>query len=158
MEQYLTLNVSNSINLTLEKNATRNKDIDMFDQLKKAIRNDDSEGVPLFSITDEDDATVENEVYDDTLPLLALKNTVLFPGQVIPITIGRKKSLKALEAAENGSKILAVIAQRELDVEDPDLTDLFKVGTVARIIKVLKMPETINIKLEYHKRVNMNSE
>jgi len=113
----------------------------MFDQWKKASSLDDGEIVPLFSITDEDDGNVEKEVYGATLPLLALKNTVLFPGQVIPITIGRKKSLKALHAAEKGDKILAVIAQRELKVEDPSLEDLFKIGTVARIIKVLKMPD-----------------
>ena len=91
----------------------------MFDQWKKVNKRDDGEIIPLFSISDEDDGNVEKEVYEDTLPLLALKNTVLFPGQVIPITIGRKKSQNALEAAENGDKILAVIAQRELNVEDP---------------------------------------
>ncbi|MDF1695693.1 MAG: endopeptidase La [Saprospiraceae bacterium] len=113
----------------------------MFDQWKKANKNDDGEVIPLFSITDEDDGNVEKEVYQDTLPLLALKNTVLFPGQVIPITIGRTKSQKALQAAEKGDKILAVIAQRELNVEDPQINDLFKVGTIAKIIKVLKMPD-----------------
>lgn len=113
----------------------------MFDEWKKASVLDDGEVVPLFSITDEDDGNVEKEVYEETLPLLALKNTVLFPGQVIPITIGRKKSLKALLAAEKGEKVLAVIAQRELNVEDPGLEDLFEIGTVARIIKVLKMPD-----------------
>jgi len=113
----------------------------MFDDLKKANAIDDGEVVPLFSITDEDDGSVEGEVYSEVLPLLALKNTVLFPGQVIPITIGRKKSLKALHAAEKDEKVLAVIAQRELNVEDPGLEDLFKIGTIARIIKVLKMPD-----------------
>ena len=113
----------------------------MFDDFKKAGGVDDGEVVPLFSITDEEDGNVEQEEYDNELPLLALKNTVLFPGQVIPITIGRKKSLNALVAAEKGDKVLAVIAQRELEVEDPDLSDLFEIGTVARIIKVLKMPD-----------------
>lgn len=130
----------------------------MFDDLKKASNIDDGEVVPLFSITDEDDGYIENEVYNDTLPLLALKNTVLFPGQVIPITIGRKKSLKALGAAEKGDKVLAVIAQRELNVEDPKSEDLFEIGTVARIIKVLKMPDgNTTAILQGRKRFELNA-
>jgi len=113
----------------------------MFDELKRlAIRQND-DMVPLFSVSDSDDDNIEGEVYPDELPLLALKNTVLFPGQVIPITIGRKKSLKALKAADKAGKLLAVIAQRETNIENPDLKDLFEVGTVARIIKVIKMPD-----------------
>lgn len=140
MEQYLSLLYYHTIT-SKTKCQRATKYIDMFDQLKKVGKNDDGESIPLFSITDEDDSSVEKEVYEEALPLLALKNTVLFPGQVIPITIGRKKSLKALKIAESGSKMLAVIAQRELNVEDPEINDLFKVGTVARIIKVLKMPD-----------------
>jgi len=113
----------------------------MFDEFKNTGGLDDGEVVPLFSITDEEDSNVEKEVYADILPLLALKNTVLFPGQVIPITIGREKSLNAILAAEKDDKILAVIAQRELSVEDPGIEDLFEIGTIARIIKVLKMPD-----------------
>ncbi len=130
----------------------------MFDDLKKASRIDDGEVVPMFSITDEDDGNVEKEEYAEVLPLLALKNTVLFPGQVIPITIGRKKSLKALNAAEKGDKVLAVIAQRELNVEDPGINDLFKIGTVARIIKVLKMPDgNTTAILQGRKRFNLDA-
>lgn len=113
----------------------------MFDELKRlAIRQND-DMVPLFSVSDSDDENIEGEVYPDQLPLLALKNTVLFPGQVIPITIGRDKSLKALKAADKGGKLLAVIAQKETTIEEPTLNDLFEIGTVARIIKVIKMPD-----------------
>lgn len=114
----------------------------MFDELKRhTAKRDEGEMVPLFSVSDADDEGMEHEEYPETLPLLALKNTVLFPGQVIPITVGRDKSLNALTAAESEGKLLAVVAQRDVEVEDPAQEDLFEVGTVARIIKVIKMPD-----------------
>ena len=113
----------------------------MFDELKRMAIGQTDDMVPLFSVSDADDENIEKESYPDQLPLLALKNTVLFPGQVIPITIGRTKSLKALKAADKSDKLLAVIAQRETSVEDPVINDLFEIGTVARIIKVIKMPD-----------------
>jgi ATP-dependent Lon protease len=113
----------------------------MFDELKRVAISQSDDMVPLFSVSDSDDENIEKESYPDQLPLLALKNTVLFPGQVIPITIGRTKSLKALKAADKSNKLLAVIAQRETSIEDPEINDLFEIGTVARIIKVIKMPD-----------------
>jgi len=113
----------------------------MFDELKRRTIGQKDDMVPLFSVSDSDDENIDKESYPDHIPLLALRNTVLFPGQVIPITIGRSQSLKALKAADKKDKLLAVIAQRETGIEDPIKDDLFEIGTVARIIKVIKMPD-----------------
>ena len=96
--------------------------------------------IPMFSVSDEEES-MKNEQYEAVLPLIALKNTVLFPGLVIPITIGRDRSLSALKTAEDGSKFLAVVSQKDLDVEEPGIEDLYEVGTVAKVLKVLKMPD-----------------
>ena len=92
--------------------------------------------LPLFSI-DEEDETLSNESYKEVIPMLALKNTVLFPGIIIPITVGRKKSLKALEKAYEDDRIIAVLSQKEAKTEDPTKDDLYGAGTIARIIKIL---------------------
>ncbi|MEE9440227.1 MAG: endopeptidase La [Saprospiraceae bacterium] len=114
----------------------------MFDDIKiKAANIKGGEMVPLFSITSDDDENLDNETYKDELPLLALINTVLFPGQVIPITIGRNKSQKAIKAAEKGDKIIAVIAQKDAKIKSPQIEDLNKIGTIAKIVKILKMPD-----------------
>jgi len=114
----------------------------MFDHLKKRMHNfDKGEMVPLFSISDSEEDSLEGEQYPEILPLLALKNTVLFPGQVIPITIGREKSLNALHEAEKAEKLLAVSSQKDQETEDPNQQDLFAIGTIAKIIKVIKMPD-----------------
>lgn len=113
----------------------------MFDELGKLMSgSQDGEVFPMFSIN-EDDSDISSDKYHEDLPLLALKNTVLFPGLVIPITVGRSKSKKALKAAEKSDKMLAVVSQRDTEIESPDVDDLFEIGTVARIIKVLKMPD-----------------
>jgi len=99
------------------------------------------EFMPLFSIGDEDEEEIELAEDLDDLPLLALKNTVLFPGIVIPITVGRDKSIKAINQAYENSKYIGVISQRSSKIEDPKIKDLFHVGTLARIMKILKMPD-----------------
>jgi ATP-dependent Lon protease len=96
--------------------------------------------IPMFSVSDEEE-NITNEQYEEVLPLIALKNTVLFPGLVIPITVGRDRSLSALTKAEGGSKFLAVVSQKDLEVEEPSLQDLYTIGTVAKVLKVLKMPD-----------------
>jgi ATP-dependent Lon protease len=77
----------------------------------------------------------------DTIALLPLRNTVLFPGVVLPITVGRDKSIKAVNDAYKGSKLIGVIAQKDSSVEDPQFTDLETIGTVAKIVKQIKMPD-----------------
>jgi ATP-dependent Lon protease len=92
-------------------------------------------------MTTEDEEALENEVLPNAVPILPLKNTVLFPGVVIPITIGRDKSIKLIRDANKGDKILGVVSQKNDDVEDPKEADLNSIGTIANILKMLKMPD-----------------
>jgi ATP-dependent Lon protease len=101
---------------------------------------DDGDFLPLLSI-DEENEPSSDETYPEILPVLALKNTVLFPGIVIPITVGRDRSIKAINKAHQGEKVIAVLSQRDSKVEEPEVEDLYRVGTVARILKLLKMPD-----------------
>jgi ATP-dependent Lon protease len=98
-----------------------------------------SEFVPVINI--ETDTKELTEDLPEFLPVLPLKNTVLFPGVVIPITIGREMSLNALQAANENGKLIAVHTQKDLQIEDPKFSDLFVVGTVAKIMKTIKMPD-----------------
>ncbi len=98
-----------------------------------------TEFIPLM--TSEDEERMYKEETPEELPILPVRNTVLFPGVVIPITVGRDKSIKLVKDAYNGEKIIGVVAQADEEKEDPDFEDLHKVGTVARILKMLKMPD-----------------
>ncbi len=100
---------------------------------------DDAELIPLM--TPEDEAEINKEDVPEVLPILPLRNTVLFPGVVIPITAGRDKSIQLIKEANNGNKIIGVVAQKNEAVEDPGIKDIYKVGTVARILRMLKMPD-----------------
>lgn len=118
---------------------------------------DDVEFMPLFSV-DEGEEASPGETYSEILPLLALKNTVLFPGIVIPITVGRDKSLKAIQKAYASDRMIAVLSQKDSKVEDPAQEDLYPMGTVARIIKLLKMPDgTATAILQGRKRFALNT-
>ncbi len=100
---------------------------------------EDSEFIPLMTSEDEEQMNAE-EVPED-LPILPLRNTVLFPGVVIPITVGRDKSIKLIKDAYKGDKTIGVVAQVDKKVEEPGEDDLFKVGTMARIIRMFRMPD-----------------
>ncbi len=104
-----------------------------------ALTGAEKEFIPLLS--PEEEKKIEAEKLPDQIPLLPLKNTVLFPGVVIPITVNRDKSIKLVKEVYNKDKIIGVVAQKDADVEDPDLKDLNKVGTVANLIKILYMPD-----------------
>jgi ATP-dependent Lon protease len=95
--------------------------------------------VPIVSL-DEESASEDIDI-PDSLPVLPLKNTVLFPGVVIPITVGRDKSLKAINDAYKSNKLIVVLSQKDIRIEDPKVTDLYPVGSVARIMKLIKMPD-----------------
>ncbi|ADY52460.1 ATP-dependent protease La [Pseudopedobacter saltans DSM 12145] len=100
---------------------------------------EDTEFFPLISQEDEEE--MNNEQTPEVLPILPLRNTVLFPGVVIPITIGRDKSIKLIKDAYKGDKTIGVVAQRDVSIEDPQFSDLNTIGTVAVIIKMLQMPD-----------------
>ncbi len=104
---------------------------DGFDDFEQAI--------PLMSEEEEKQLT-ESEI-PDNLPVLPLKNTVLFPGVVVPITVGRDRSLNLVKEAYENDKIIGVVAQKDESVENPTKDDLFKFGTVAQILKLIKMPD-----------------
>lgn len=112
---------------------------DMDDMPFKQGIDDDSDFIPLLSSEDED--TMQNEKIPEILPILPLRNTVLFPGVVIPITVGRDKSIHLIKDYNKGDKTIGVIAQRSDTTEEPTEEDLYKVGTVAQIIKMLRMPD-----------------
>jgi ATP-dependent Lon protease len=103
------------------------------------IIDDDSEFIPLLSTEDEDNMHAEK--VPTLLSILPLRNTVLFPGVVIPITVGRDKSINLIKDAFKGDKIIGVVSQKNDTVEDPRQEDLNSVGTVAQILKMLRMPD-----------------
>ena len=107
--------------------------------LRDNIMDEDTEFIPLLSSEDEDQ--MNSEKVPDELSILPLRNTVLFPGVVIPITVGRDKSINLIKDAYKGDKIIGVVAQKNDSVEDPTVEDLNKIGTVAQIIKMLRMPD-----------------
>lgn len=102
---------------------------------------EENEVIPLFSFNEQD---MENEPELELpalLPILPLKNTVLFPGVVLPITVGRDKSIQAVKAAYNSDKLIGVVAQKNGNIEDPTPADLSEIGTVAKIVKMIKMQD-----------------
>src|SRR5471030_2139838 len=103
------------------------------------IINEDSEFFPLMSSEDEEE--MNNEELPDILPILPLRNTVLFPGVVIPITVGRDKSIKLIRDANKGNRMIGVVSQQDVGIEDPTFEQLNSVGTIALIIKMLQMPD-----------------
>ena len=99
----------------------------------------DAEFIPLT--TAEEEETVNNQEFPENLPILPLRNNVLFPGVVIPITVGRDKSIKLIQEANKGNKIIGVVSQKVQEEESPEFKDLHMVGTVAQIVRLLKMPD-----------------
>jgi ATP-dependent Lon protease len=106
--------------------------------LKTGI-DDDADFIPLLSAEDEDN--MRNEQVPEVLPILPLRNTVLFPGVVIPITVGRDKSIQLIKDYNRTDKTIGVVAQKSDTIEEPSENDLYRVGTVAHIIKMLRMPD-----------------
>src|SRR2546427_8117934 len=103
------------------------------------IIDDDTEFIPLLSQEDEDQMNQQD--VPAILSILPLRNTVLFPGVVIPITVGRDKSIKAVNDAYKTDKLVGVVSQKDSGVEEPTVSDLVDIGTVARIVKLIKMPD-----------------
>ncbi|HEY4150517.1 MAG TPA: endopeptidase La, partial [Chitinophagaceae bacterium] len=102
---------------------------------------DDMDFIPIIPLNENDTDDGQEIVMPRELPLLPLRNTVLFPGVVLPITVGRDKSIKAVNEAYKADKLIGVIAQKSSSIEDPVIADLEDVGTVARIVKLIKMPD-----------------
>ena len=100
---------------------------------------EESDFFPLLSSVDEE--KINKEEVPKSLSILPLRNTVLFPGVIIPITVGRDKSVKLIKEVYKGSKTIGVVSQKKSDIEDPSFSDLNSIGTVAHIMKMLRMPD-----------------
>src|SRR5690606_1790468 len=104
-----------------------------------SVINEDTEFFPLMSSQDEEEMSKAD--IPEILPILPLRNTVLFPGVVIPITVGRDKSIKLVKEAYKGDRTIGVVSQKDMSIEEPTIEQLHKIGTVANIIKILQMPD-----------------
>ena len=100
---------------------------------------DAPEFLPLFSKQEEDESN-KIEVPEE-LAVLTMRNTVLYPGVIFPITVGRDKSIRLIKDANKKDKIIAVVAQKNPSVEDPTVDDLYSVGTLAQIVRLMRMPD-----------------
>ncbi|QQR96872.1 MAG: endopeptidase La [Sphingobacteriales bacterium] len=107
--------------------------------MSNMFSDDQVEMIPILSI-DEDDS-VKTELLPKVLPILPLRNNVLFPGVVIPISVGREKSMKAIKKANKSDKFIGVVAQRDTNNDEPEFKDLYHFGTIARVIKLINMPD-----------------
>lgn len=102
---------------------------------------DEMEFMPIIPLQDEEDENIDGQQIPEILPILPLRNTILFPGVVIPITVGRDKSIKAVSDSYKSDKLVGVVAQKDSNIEEPAITDLENIGTVAKIVKLIKMPD-----------------
>ncbi|MBE7634395.1 endopeptidase La [Tenacibaculum finnmarkense] len=125
--------------MTSIKDMSKSKIIHLDNLSLQDAFNEDSELIPL--LTPEDEEIINKEEIPAELPILPLRNTVLFPGVVIPITAGRDKSIQLINDANKGDKVIGVVAQKDIAVENPGLDDINKTGVVAKILRVLKMPD-----------------
>ncbi len=103
--------------------------------------NDDETGELIQLISTDEENSMKEDDLPDSLPILPIRNTVLFPGVVIPITVGRQKSIRLVKKAYKGDRIIGVVAQSNNKVEDPGKDDIYKIGTVARILKMIVLPD-----------------
>jgi ATP-dependent Lon protease len=104
-------------------------------------KEEELEFMPIIPLNEDDNGDADTQVIAEELPLLPLRNTVLFPGVVLPITVGRDKSIRAVTDAYKADKLIGVIAQKDSTMEEPTAADLEKIGTVAKIAKLIKMPD-----------------
>ncbi|MCC7297950.1 MAG: endopeptidase La [Bacteroidia bacterium] len=120
------------------------------------IDTDSPEFLPLFSKQEEDE--INKMVVPDELPILTIRNTVLFPGVIFPITVGRDKSIKLIREANKANKIIGVVSQKNAEIEDPEFDDLYKTGTMAQIVRMMRMPDgSTTVIIQGKKRIEMLS-
>ncbi len=123
-----------------------------------ALPDEEMDFMPIIPLNETDGENVDDTDLPEELPILPLRNTVLFPGVVIPITVGRDKSIKAVNEAYKTDKMVGVLAQKDSTVEEPQISDLVDVGTVAKIIKLIKMPDGgTTVIIQGRKRFRMKS-
>jgi|TARA_R110002050_G_scaffold92358_1_gene193317 ATP-dependent Lon protease len=125
--------------ITERKVMGENKELSLGNMIFTGMGDDDTEIIPI--IADGTEEELKNFQAPEILPILPLRNTVLFPGVVIPITVGRQKSLKLIQDVFRGDKLLGTVTQKDGGIDDPEQVDLYQVGTVAQILKILEMPD-----------------
>lgn len=127
---------------------------DALDLSEELDDDDELSTIPLLTSDEEQQMRVES--LPETLPILALRNTVLFPGVVLPITVGRDASLQLVKDAYAGDRLIGVISQRDADIENPEVEDLFDAGTAASILKLIKMPDgSVSIVIQGKRRFKL---
>jgi ATP-dependent Lon protease len=116
----------------------------------------DSEASSIPLLTPDEEQRMRESSLPESLPILALRNTVLFPGVVLPITVGRDASLKLVKDAYGGDRLIGVISQRDPEIENPEENDLYRVGTAATILKLIKMPDgSVSIVIQGKRRFEL---
>ncbi|MBA4409030.1 MAG: endopeptidase La [Odoribacter sp.] len=119
-----------------------------------SLMDEESEFIPILD--DDDDSELTNAEVPDILPILPLRNTVMFPGIVMPITVGRQKSLQLVQEVYRGNRLLGTVSQKDGSVDDPAQADLYQTGTVAQVLKILEMPDgTTSVIIQGKKRFNI---
>jgi len=127
------------------------------EMFKYLLFNDEQDVIPILTDEADDDNTTTE--WPTSLPILPLKNALLFPGVVIPITIGREKSIQLIKEYNARDKIIGTATQKDASVEDPQLEDLFPIGTIAQIVKILEMPDgSTSVIIQGKKRVRLISQ
>jgi ATP-dependent Lon protease len=112
---------------------------DMMDFLQQPVNDEDVDFLPI--LPEEDMADGKKLDIPAVLPILPLRNTILFPGVVLPITVGRDKSILAVKEAYKSNKLIGVVGQTDANIEEPEFKDIFRIGTVAQILRMIKMPD-----------------
>jgi len=132
-----------------------NKDVFFANDSDSDSFDDAPEFLPLFSKQEEDES---NKIQVPAeLSVLTMRNTVLYPGVIFPITVGRDKSIRLIKDANKRGKIIAVVAQKNPNVEDPSIDDLYTVGTLAQIVRMMRMPDgSSTVILQGKRRINID--
>ena len=127
----------------------------MHNILVSSMMDEENDFIPILA--DGDDSDLINLEVPDILPILPLRNTVIFPGVVLPITVGRQKSLQLIQEAYRGNKLIGAVAQKDGNIEDPQQGDLYEIGTIAQILKILEMPDgTTSVIIQGKRRFEIN--
>ncbi len=136
----------------------------IYTEHRQRVMNDlqEMEFMPIVPLGEEELNDEEKGALPEDVPLIALRNTVLFPNVVLPITVAREKSVKAIQSAQKANKWIAVVAQKDGNNEDPSPEDMYSTGTLAKIVKQIKMPDgnttvfimgRMRFKVEYFSRL-----
>ena len=116
--------------------------MNMSDFMNEPVSDDEVDFLPL--LPEEEGSDSKKLSIPDVLPLLPLRNTVLFPGVVLPITVGRDKSILAVKEAYKQNKLIGVVGQIDANIEEPEFKDIFRIGTIAQILRMIKMANTMS--------------